>query len=215
MAAPEQSGTVKKETMLMVAAATLVIGFLSGIVFSVYKMGPPHDHQDGAPPTAIQAPADGGISAKDSADILALEREVAVNKNNVEAWTHLGHKYFDTNQPQKAIDAYNRALALEPNVPDTWTDMGVMYRRVGQPIEALKAFDRARQLNPTHEQSRFNRGVVFLYDLKEPESAIEAWQELLAINPQVTAPNGQPLAEVIAEVQKKVGTLKPQAPPAQ
>jgi len=202
MAAPEQTNTVKKETMIMVAVATLVIGFLSGIVFSAYKMGPHSASQQAG--TSIQAPANGSVSAQDSGAILALEREVAVNKDNVMAWTQLGHKYFDTNQPGKAIPAYKRALELDPNAPDVWTDLGVMYRRSGQPMEALKAFDKARQLDPGHQQSRFNRGVVFLYDLKDPQSAVAAWKELLSINPKATAPNGQPLSALIANVEKSI-----------
>lgn len=203
MAAPEQTSSVKKETMIMVAVATFIIGFLSGIVFSAYKMGPTTTGQQaGTSSPLIQAPANGGVSAQDSGAILALEREVAVNKDNVMAWTQLGHKYFDTNQPAKAIPAYKKALELDPNVPDVWTDLGVMYRRNSQPMEALKAFDKARQIDPSHQQSRFNRGVVFLYDLKDPQSAVAAWKELLSVNPEAMAPNGQPLSALIADVEK-------------
>ncbi|MDH3392852.1 MAG: tetratricopeptide repeat protein [Desulfobulbaceae bacterium] len=205
MATSEPSGTIKKETMIMVAVATFVIGFLSGIVFSAYKTDPSSiAQQPNTSSPLIQAPANGGISAQDSGAILALEREVAVNKDNVMAWTQLGHKYFDTNQPAKAIPAYEKALELDPNVPDVWTDLGVMYRRNGQPMDALKAFDKARQIDPAHQQSRFNRGVVFLYDLKDPQSAVAAWKELLSINPQSMAPNGQPLSALIADVEKTI-----------
>ena len=205
MATSEQTDTVKKETMLIIATATLVIGFLSGIVFSVYKTGPTFTGQQAGTQSAmIQAPATGGISAQASAAILALEREVAVNKDNVMAWTQLGHKYFDTNQPAKAIPAYKQAPELDPNVADVWTDLGVMYRRNGQPAEALSAFDQARALSPNHEQSRFNRGVVFLNDLNDPQNAVAAWQELLAVNPKALAPSGQPISELIADIEKKI-----------
>jgi len=207
MAASANTGTVSKETMLMVAVATFVIGFLSGIVFSVYKGGPaPATMPQTGPPTAqVQAPAGGGISAQDSDAILALEKDVAVHPDNVMAWTQLGHKYFDTSQFTKAINAYNRSLKLEPNQPDVWTDLGVMFRRNRQPKEALAAFDKAAQLAPDHQACRFNRGVVYLYDLKDPQGAIDSWKEVLAINPSATAPNGKPLGDLIAEVAKQVG----------
>ena len=204
MAAPEQTDTVKKETMLIIAVTALVIGFLGGIVFSAYKGPAPAAQQAGTSAPSINAPADGGVNAQDSAAILALEREVAVNKDNVMAWTQLGHKYFDTNQAAKAIPAYKRALELDPNVPDVWTDLGVMYRRNSQPMEALKAFDQARQIDPGHQQSLFNRGVVFLYDLKDPQSAVAAWKELLTKHPNAMAPNGQPLSQLIADVEKTI-----------
>lgn len=63
-------------------------------------------------------------------------------------------------------------------------------------------FDKARQIDPSHQQSRFNRGVVFLYDLKDPQSAVAAWKELLSVNPEAMAPNGQPLSALIADVEK-------------
>ncbi len=202
----EPNGTVKKETMMIIAVTALLIGFLGGIVFSAYKTGPtthPTPQTNTSSPF-IKAPANGGISAQDSAAILSLEREVAVNKDNVMAWTQLGHKFFDTNQPAKAIPAYQHALELDPNTPDVWTDLGVMFRRTSQPMEALKAFDHARQIDPNHQQSRFNRGVVFLYDLKDPQSAVAAWKELLAIKPDSMAPNGQPLSKLIADVEKTI-----------
>lgn len=204
MTPPEKNGAISKETMLMIAAATFVIGFLSGIVFSVYKSGPTTNTQqaNGSSPM-IQAPAGNEIDAKTAAAILSLEREVATNKDNLQAWVELGHRYFDTNQPAKAIPAYNNALRLDPANADIWTDLGVMYRRNGQPTEALNAFNMARDLNPTHQQSRFNRGVVYLYDLKDTAKAISAWKEVLAINPLAAAPNGQPLSELIADVEKK------------
>jgi tetratricopeptide (TPR) repeat protein len=72
-----------------------------------------------------------------------------------------------------------------------------MYRRAGKPEEAIKAFDRAIAIDPKHEVSRFNKGIVLLHDLNDRGGAIEAWEKLLEINPAATAPNGQPLRELV------------------
>jgi len=122
---------------------------------------------------------------------------VAVNPTNVNAWTQLGHVYFDTNNPPKAIRAYEKSLELNPNNPDVLTDLGVMYRRNGQPDKALATFDQAIAIAPNHEQSRFNKGIVLRYDMNDVEGARKAWEELLKINPNAVAPNGIPVSEAI------------------
>jgi tetratricopeptide (TPR) repeat protein len=82
------------------------------------------------------------------------------------------------------------------------TDMGVMYRRSGQPLKAIEAFDKAVIIDPRHEIARFNKGIVYMHDLNDHISAIQAWEELISINPQAKAPNGQ-LIKVMVEKLKE------------
>jgi cytochrome c-type biogenesis protein CcmH/NrfG len=187
---------VKKETMLVAALIALVVGFLGGVFYSALQSGPTGSVQTAsAPPQQQQQPP--GMTSEQARDILNLEQEVAVNPTNVEAWTQLGHVYFDTNNPAKAIRAYEKSLELRPDEPNVLTDLGVMYRRNGQPEKALVAFDRAIAVDPRHEQSRFNKGVVLRYDMNDREGALKIWEELLKINPNALAPNGQPVSEAI------------------
>ena len=190
-----ENNLVKKETMLVVALIALVVGFLGGIFYSALQSGPTGSVQTtSAPPQQQQQP---GMSNEQARAILDLEQEVAVNPTNVNAWTQLGHVYFDTNNPPKAIRAYEKSLELNPNNPDVLTDLGVMYRRNGQPDKALATFDQAMAIAPNHEQSRFNKGIVLRYDMNDVEGARKAWEELLKINPNAVAPNGIPVSEAI------------------
>ncbi len=195
-----ESKYVKKQTMLVVAFAALAAGFLGGIIFSAYKTA-------SEPGLSVTAPGKEGenqeISDEQAKSILSLEKEVSLLPRNAEAWVQLGNLYFDTNQVKKAIGAYNKSLELDPKNPSVLTDLGVMYRRNGQPLEAIKAFDRAIAADPKHEVSRFNKGVVFLYDLKEPEKAIKAWEGLLEVNPLAETPNGDLLMEVVKNLKEK------------
>jgi cytochrome c-type biogenesis protein CcmH/NrfG len=187
---------VKKETMLIVALIALVVGFLGGIFYSALQSGPTGSIlTTSAPPQQQQQPP--GFTREQASNILRLEQEVAANPTNVEAWTQLGHVYFDTNNPAKAISAYEKSLELRPNDPNVLTDLGTMYRRNGQPDKALTSFDRAIAVDPRHEQSRFNKGIVLRFDMNDREGAVKAWEELLAINPNAMAPNGQPVSEAI------------------
>ena len=187
---------VKKETMLIIALIALVVGFLGGVFYSALQSGPTGSVQTAStPPQQQQQQA--GMSNEQARAILDLEQEVAVNPTNVNAWTQLGHVYFDTNNPPKAIRAYEKSLELNPNNPDVLTDLGVMYRRNGQPEKALAAFEQAMTVAPNHEQSRFNKGIVLRYDLNDREGAVKAWEELLKINPNAMAPNGIHVSEAI------------------
>ena len=90
----------------------------------------------------------------------------------------------DDNCHKKPDDGSDKKhLELNPNNADVWTDMGVMYRRKGRPDGALRAFNKAIEINPHHQQSRFNKGIVLMHDLKNPEAGVRAWQELVSIYP--------------------------------
>ena len=137
----------------------------------------------GAP--AAGAPAGGmpggGLEAQQR--IAALQQIVQRDPKNAQAWTQLGNDYFDTNQPQKAVEAYGRALEIQPGNPDVLTDMGVMYRALGQFDRAIQNFEKANQANPQHVQSLFNMGIVYAFDLKQPDKAIAAWNKVIQTSP--------------------------------
>ena len=192
-------GYVKKETMLLAACIALLVGFLAGVVFSAYKSGPIGPTAS-VPAPAGQASQQQDFSAEQSSRILALERELVGNPNSVASLTQLGNLYFDSGKFLKAINAYEKSLELAPNNAGVLTDLGVMYRRNGQPEKALAAFDKAMAVDPRHEQSRFNKGIVLRYDLNDREGAVQAWEDLLRVNPAAMAPNGIPIKDAIKDL---------------
>ncbi|MDZ7640781.1 MAG: tetratricopeptide repeat protein [Desulfurivibrio sp.] len=189
---------VRRDTMFFTAFACLVIGFVGGIVFSVYNLADSAATPGGAGPTQQE------ITPEQSRVMESLQREVAADPDNLQAWTQLGHLYFDTDQHGKAIEAYRRSLELEPDNPDVLTDLGVMYRRNGQPTKAVEVFNKAIALHPEHETARFNLGVVLLHDLDKRQQALAAWRELVALNPVAYAPNGQLVSELVRELEAEV-----------
>ncbi|MBU0665108.1 MAG: tetratricopeptide repeat protein [Proteobacteria bacterium] len=201
---------IKQETMLIAIAITFLLGFLTGTIFTVYKMSP-------AKTTASQpdnSTKQQGLAMNNeqAQAIAALEAEVEKGHANAETWTRLGNLYYDTNQSQKAINAYTHALDLMPANADILTDLGVMYRRDNQPEKALESFNKAIQTNPQHEPSRLNKGVVLLYDLGRSSEALQAWQELLTVNANATTANGKSVRDLIAEVTKEIGSSDKQEP---
>jgi cytochrome c-type biogenesis protein CcmH/NrfG len=197
VAGENHTGYVSKETMLIVAFVALLVGFFSGVVFVSLKSGP-------TPQTPLQGASNPPLEAKGAAPerITPLEEEVSRNPSNLQAWVELGNAYFDADEHQEAIRAYERALALDDNNPDVWTDLGIMYRRNGQPHKAIEAFDKAMTLDPLHEASRFNKGIVLMHDLKDPKGALAAWEALLAINPNAKASNGQTVRDMVERLKR-------------
>lgn len=184
---------IKKQTLYIGILVSLLIGFLSGIVFSDRGSG---DANAYAPPA--------GHDNRVAEQIAALELEVAANPDSTAAWTQLGNGYFDTDQYQKAINAYSRSLELFPGNPNVLTDLGIMYRSISQPEKALEAFRQAAAIDPGHEQSRFNTGIVMLYDLDSPAEAVAAWEDLLRINPLASVADGRSLREIVDELQNSI-----------
>jgi tetratricopeptide (TPR) repeat protein len=185
---------VTLNTALIIGLAGLIVGFIAGNIYSVYKSG------SIVPKRADVASSTQVVSAEQSARMLALEREVEKNPEGLAAWLELGNLYFDTNKYQDAIRAYNKYLSLNPNNPDVWTDLGVMYRRISKPKEAVLSFDKSIELNPQHEQARFNKGIVLLHDLGDRDAALQTWRELIKINPDFRTPTGQTIKELVEKL---------------
>jgi tetratricopeptide (TPR) repeat protein len=185
---------VSLNTALIIGLVGLIVGFIGGNIYSLYKSGSLKSNQAGIPGESQK------ISAEQSARMLALEREVEKNPKSLAVWLELGNLYFDTRKYQDAIRAYSQYLILNPNNPDVWTDLGVMYRRSGNPAEAISSFNKALELDPRHEQAYFNKGIVQLHDLGNREAAMETWQELIKINPSFRTPTGQTIKELVEKL---------------
>lgn len=196
----ETGNTVSKQTLYISIAVALLIGFLAGIIYSDRSPGPGGGQiaqQPGLPP--LQPQQDQLIQAIES-----LQFAVQQNPDNAEAWTQLGHAYFDSDQPVKAIEAYNKSLAIIPGNPPVLTDLGVMYRRNGQPEKAIESFNKALESSPGFPQALFNKGVVYYNDLGNLEGALQAWRELLIVDPGYRGPTGVPLEQMVDDLAKQL-----------
>ena len=167
---------MKKETILLITIA-LAVGTLAGVIFT-------NANKNNI--TADSQPASAAPSIEYQQNIKHLEHILAKEPDNRNAWIQLGHNYFDSNQPMKAIEAYDKALNIDGNDPDVLTDQGIMYRRVGWFGKAVENLEKANELNPRHTQSLYNLGIVYRDDLGDKEKAKEAWTKYLEIAPSGT-----------------------------
>jgi cytochrome c-type biogenesis protein CcmH/NrfG len=89
------TNAVQQSTLIGVAVLCLAVGFLGGVVFSIYK-------STAVAPVAVPSAAQPDIGDR-AQELDRLTKETAQNPGNSEAWTQLGNLYFDTNIPDKAI----------------------------------------------------------------------------------------------------------------
>ncbi len=182
---------MKKENIVIavMAVAIVILG-----VFLIYSLSSKKET-----PRTENVPAGSGSPAEYRQRIAELEKIVANDPKNLQTWTMLANDYYDTDQPQKAIDAYAKAIALDPNNPNLLTDQGVMYKRIGAFDKALANFEQAQKIDPKHLQSLYNMGIIYAEDLKQPDMAVKVWTHYLELDS--TSPAAQ-------QVKKMIGQLK-------
>jgi cytochrome c-type biogenesis protein CcmH/NrfG len=195
---PEQQPQKTQKGQLVTYFIIFVFGFLSGIAFTVFK---------GEGPSAVPSAttAEQGQNTDDTSEaILNLEAEVTSNPDNFQSWVRLGHLYYDSNQPEKAIKAYTKSLELHAGDANLLTDLGVMYRRTKQPEKAIDLFNQAIAKDPTHLPSRFNKGIVQMYDLGDTKAAIASWEGVLSINPDAKTSSGESIADFLQHIKEEL-----------
>jgi cytochrome c-type biogenesis protein CcmH/NrfG len=178
---------MKKETAILAIVIAFIVGFITGAVVAILKGRPSTEKAVVAQkvPETEGAPMGGepGLSPADAAaKIQALKDILQKDPKNLSALVELGNIYFDTNQPQEAVDAYGKYLAVKPDNADVRTDMGIMFRKLGDFDRALKEFRTAAQNDPKHVNSRYNIGIVLLHDKQDIKGAIKAWEDYLKVD---------------------------------
>ena len=115
--------------------------------------------------------------------IMNFSELLSKEPDNVILLISLGNAYFDTGNDMEAIKVYKKALKIYPDNVAVRTDLGTSYRRTGQPDKALEEYRKSLSIDPRHSISRYNLGVVLLWDKKKIEEAVNVWEELLRIDP--------------------------------
>jgi cytochrome c-type biogenesis protein CcmH/NrfG len=184
-----------------------VAGFLSGVVFSAWKL----DRTPRPPLTTPMAQEGDTSPAEQSSRLTALEKLVAENPTNAKAAVQLADAYLDAGQFQKAVTAYQNALKLDPDNADACTDMGAAYRKLGKTEESVAAFKQALAINPAHALALFNLGLVLRDDAKDYPGALAAWEKFL--EQYGDSPHAVMVKPWVAQLKQKLSsTTPPKAP---
>jgi cytochrome c-type biogenesis protein CcmH/NrfG len=166
--------------------AFLLIGFGLGFAAMFYFIKP--RAAELAKPLPVFAQSGGGSSAAskpplDTARLKELEDSVKSNPANFEAMVELGNMQFDQQNYDAAAGWYRKALDVRPQEVSVRTDLGTALFYSNHIEESLTELRKSLELNPTHPQTLFNMGVVLLDGKKDTKGALEAWDKLVATNP--------------------------------
>jgi tetratricopeptide (TPR) repeat protein len=125
-----------------------------------------------------------------SAAIRWLERSVAMDPVNKEAWYYLGRAYYTATRIPEARAAFEHVLRLEPHDARAENNLGLIFESGGKTEDALAAYrsaiDWQKDSAPAAEQPYLNLGSL-LVTLDHPEEAISPLRkavELASTNSQ-------------------------------
>lgn len=135
----------------------------------------PEQHDGTGAPDRMQ------LSGETLRQLETLKNKIAANEATAETWKEVGNIYFDADQPDEAINAYEKSLALRPDDTDVLNDQGAMYRQTGDFQQALAAFNKALSIDPYNLESLYNSGYVYAFDVNDIPRALAVWQSYLEL----------------------------------
>jgi tetratricopeptide (TPR) repeat protein len=156
------------------SVVTLLVGALVGFAVGYFAAG------GGRPASAHDAvPAAAGDRVAD------LRRAVDRDPENPELLMDLGNTYYDREDWDRAVAAYEKARRKAPKNPNLLSDLGAAHRNRGEFDLAVAYFQKARENGADHWQSLLNWVLVEAYDRKNASAAQRAFDELKKRYPEV------------------------------
>lgn len=188
-------------TWTVIAGACLVLGLALGyVLFGSQRPAEP------VVTPAAQAPATGGPQPGlfDEQQAKALGNILSKDPRNVQANTQLGNLYFDAGRYADAVGPYRAAFSGDARNVNLSTDLGTALWYSGKPDEAIAQFAKSLELDPTHPQTLFNLGIVKRDGKQDPAGAVQAWEKLLASNPNYV--DRDKVRQLLDQVRQQVAT---------
>lgn len=155
----------------------------------------PPGHMGGQMPTLEQM--------KEMADKKAapLLEKLKTDPTNVDALFQVGNIYASTHQFKDAADYFEKALQIDPkNVPVRTELASCMYYN-GDVDGALGQLQQALRDKPNDPNSLFNLGMIKWKGKQDSKGAVAAWQQLLKVNPQMSADRKATVQKLMADAQ--------------
>jgi cytochrome c-type biogenesis protein CcmH/NrfG len=132
--------------------------------------------------------------------VAPLLATLKTSSNDFNTIVQLANLYYDGRQYPEAVKYYQLALRSQPTNADLLTDLGTSIWYMGDADGAITELQTALKYRPDHPGTLFNLGVVRWQGKLDPQGAVQAWQELLKLNPNY--PQKQEVEEYIARAKQ-------------
>jgi cytochrome c-type biogenesis protein CcmH/NrfG len=127
--------------------------------------------------------------------VAPLLASLKTDPNNFDTQVQLANLYYDGKQYSDAVRYYQLALKAQPTNADILTDLGTAIWYQGDADGAIADFQKALKYRPDHPGTLFNLGIVRWQGKNDPKGAVEAWEQLVKLNPDY--PQKQQVQEYI------------------
>jgi tetratricopeptide (TPR) repeat protein len=109
----------------------------------------------------------------------------ALGQNTANGWFEEGRAFYNQNNYDDAILAFDKALELDPQYIDAWKGKGSAYLHQQEYYEAILAFDKALELDPQLTLVWSNKGLAhFALGQLMYEEALQAYDKALELDPE-------------------------------
>ncbi len=127
--------------------------------------------------------------------VVPLLATLKTNPDDLNTIGQLANLYYDGQQYPEAVKYYQLAVKSQPTNADLLTDLGTSLWYMGDADGAIAEFQSALKYRPDHPGTLFNLGIVRWQGKLDPKGAVQAWEELLRLNPNY--PQKQEVQEYI------------------
>jgi hypothetical protein len=93
--------------------------------------------------------------------LAAFEHVLGLDPKNADALRGVANVYYDREDHQNAIPAYERYLAIRGDDASARTDLGTMYLYSGQAARAVSTYQDVIRQNPSFLQAHYNLAVAY------------------------------------------------------
>lgn len=174
------------------AAVAAAVGVLLGFIAGYFAGG------GGRPAAAVpEASADGAGGDR----VTEVLRELDKDPENPKTLAVLGNLYYDREDWDRAIAAYEKARRKAPKDPNLLSDLAAAHRNRGEFRLAESLFNKAREADPDHWQSLVNLTLLAAFDVRDAPSARRHLEELKRRFPGI--PNLDSVEKQIASLPAK------------
>ena len=167
----------------------LLVGALLGFIGGYFAAG-------GGRPNAAATAAPARAASQDP--VAEIQGALEKDPESPKLLTTLGNAFYDREDWDGAIRAYEKARRKASGDPNLLSDLGAAYRNRGEFKRAIALFQKARAADPDHWQSLLNLVLVNAFDTRDAGAARRHFAELKRRYPDV--PN-------LDRIEKQVASL--------